>query len=201
MIYFHQPYWLVLWFFSVNEATGEEREDNVDSLICTERSGLVGDRRSSIFPSPIKRSIKNTYQVSDQGYQIQNEENRVFSISFLWGLTAQIFLSSTNTDARDTATSLSSLQGNTSTQNTMEPNNAASQAMNNVRQYPNTAKNKEETLNSDGSSEYQTPRMFAKNSKLHSYLARKSPNVVRLEKHCYTLYEVCFVGFLKWKII
>ena len=166
-------------------------------MICTERSGLVGDRRSSIFPSSVKKSINQTYQVSDQGYQIQNEENRVFSISFLWGLTAQIFLSSTNTDARDTATSLSSLQGNTSTQNTMEPNNAASQAMNNVRQYPNTAKNKEETLNSDGSSEYQTPRMFAKNSKLHSYLARKSPNVVRLEKHCYTLYEVCFVGFLK----
>jgi hypothetical protein len=93
-------------------------------------------------------------------------------------------------------TSPSNLQENSTTQNTMEPNNAASQAMNNVRQYPNTAKVKEETLNSDGSSEYQTPRMFAKNSKLHSYLARKSPNVVRLEKHCYTLYEVCFVGSL-----
>ena len=161
-------------------------------MICTERSGLVGDRRSSIFPSSIKRSIKNTYQVSDQGYQIQNEESRVFSISFLWGLTAQIFLSSTNTDVRDTATSPSNLQGNSTIQNTMEPNNAASQAMNNVRQYPETAKVKEEPLNSDGSSEYQTPRMFAKNSKLHSYLAKKSPNVVRLEKHCYTLYEVCF---------
>ena len=183
--------------FLVNEATGKEREDDVETLICTERSGLVGDRRSSIFPSSVKRSINNTNQVSDQGYQIQNEENRVFSISFLWGLTAQIFLSSTNTDARDTATSPSYIQGNSTTQDTMEPNNAASQAMNNVRQYPNIANNKEETLNSDGSSEYQTPRMFAKNSKLHSYLARKSPNVVRLEKHCYTLYEVCFVGFLK----
>ena len=196
MLYFHQPYWLVLWFFSVNEATGEEREDDVETLICTERSGLVGDRRSSIFHRSVKRNINNKYQVSDQGYQIQNEESRVFSISFLWGLTAQIFLSSSNTDVKDMETSPSNLQGNSTTQDTMEPNNAASQAMNNVRQYPNTAKNKEETQNSDGSSEYQTPRMFAKNSKLHSYLARKSPNVVGLEKHCYTLYEVCFVGFL-----
>ena len=122
---------------------------------------------------------------------------RVFSILFLWGLTTQIFLSSSNTDVRDTATSLSNLRGNSTIQNKMEPNNAPSQAMNNVRQYPETAKVKEAPLNSDGSSEYQTPRMFAKNSKLHSYLARKSPNVVRLEKHCYTLYEVCFVGFLK----
>ena len=182
--------------FLVNEATGEEREDDVETLICTERSGLVGDRRSSIFHRSVKRSINTKYQVSEQGYQIQNEENRVFSISFLWGLTAQIFLSSSNTDVKDMETSPSDLQGNPSTQNTMEPNNAASQAMNNVRQYPNTAQSKQETLNSDGSSEYQTPRMFAKNSKLHSYLARKSPNVVGLEKHCYTLYEVCFVGFL-----
>ena len=166
-------------------------------MICTERSGLVGDRRSSIFYRSVKRSINNKYQVSEQGYHIQNEENRVFSISFLWGLTAQIFLSSSNADVKDMKTSPSDLQGNTSTQNTMEPNNAASQALNNVRQYPETAKVKEETLNSDGSSEYQTPRMFAKKSKLHSYLARKSPNVVRLEKHCYTLYEVCLLGFLK----
>ena len=165
-------------------------------MICTERSGLVGDRRSSIFDRSVKRSINTKYQVSEQGYQIQNEENRVFSISFLWGLTAQIFLSSSNTDVKDMETSPSNLQGNSTTQDTMEPNNAASQAMNNVRQYPNTAQSKQQTLNSDGSSEYQTPRMFAKNSKLHSYLARKSPNVVGLEKHCYTLYEVCFVGFL-----
>ena len=187
---------MISLFFLVDEATGEEREDDVESLICTERSGLVGDRRSSIFHRSVKRSINNKYPVSEQGYQIQNEENRVFSISFLWCLTAQIFLSSSNTDVKDMETSPSTLQENSTTQNTMEPNNAASQAMNNVRQYPESAKVREEPLKSQGSSEYTTPRIFAKNSKLHSYLAKKSPNVVRLEKHCYTLYEVCFTGSL-----
>jgi hypothetical protein len=78
------------------------------------------------------------------------------------------------------------------TQNAMAPNNTtlASQALNQCRPDPANSQSKEEASNSPKSSEYSIPRMFIENSKLHAYLARKEPNLIRLEKRCYTLYEV-----------
>ena len=76
------------------------------------------------------------------------------------------------------------------TQNTMAPNNTtlASQAMNQFRPDPANSQKKEEAA--DSSTEYSIPRMFLEHSKLHAYLARKEPNLIRLEKRGYTLYEV-----------
>ena len=33
-------------------------------------------------------------------------------------------------------------------------------------------------------------RKFLENDVLHEYLARKAPNLIRLEERCYTLYDV-----------
>ena len=119
----------------------------------------------------------------------------------MWDLTIQIFMNnSTNSGLKIMTTSPNKLfpsslnsSPNTNlvaTQNAMAPNNTtlASQAI--IRPDPANSQKKEEDSDSNKSSEYSIPRMFIEHSKLHSYLARKEPNLIRLEKRCYTLYEV-----------
>ena len=125
----------------------------------------------------------------------------------MWDLTVQIFMSrspSFNSVLKTTMTTSpgklfqsSSLNSSpntnlVATQNTMAPNNTtlASEATNQFRPDPANSQKKEEASESNRSSEYSIPRMFIENSKLHSYLARKEPNLIRLEKPSYTLYEV-----------
>ena len=72
----------------------------------------------------------------------------------------------------------------------MAPNNTppASQALNQIR--PDHANPQNKEGNRSTSSEYSIQRKFLENSTLHTYLAKKAPNLIKLEKRCYTLYEV-----------
>merc|ERR1739846_21186 len=78
----------------------------------------------------------------------------------------------------------------------MAPNNTTSTSQTTIRPDPANSQKKEETT--DSCTEYSIPRMFLEHSKLHAYIARKEPNLIRLEnrqlitleERCYTLYDV-----------
>ena len=189
---------ITLSFFSVNEVIRREREENVETFVNTERSGLEGDRRSSIY----RRTSFNYYI----GNYNQNDENGRFgflSILHLWDLTIQIFVSTTNSVFTGMTTSPGKLTptlirnsspnyGLIVKQNTMPPNNTtlASQASNQLRANEPSTHQKEGNSNSAKSSEYSTLRTFLENDVLHMYLARKAPRMIRLEERSYTLYDV-----------
>ena len=194
MLYFS----LILYcFILVNEVIGQEREENVESFVNTERSGLEGDRRSSIY----RRNL-NFYPTNKD----QNDGHGIFgflSILNFWDLRIQILLSTKYSVGTGMTTSPGKLTPrlirNSSptcdsiiSQNAMPPNNTtlASQALNQVRANQASSNEKEGNSGSEKSSEYSTVRKFLENDVLHEYLARKAPNLIRLEERCYTLYDV-----------
>merc|ERR1712223_86125 len=61
---------------------------------------------------------------------------------------------------------------------------------NQVRSNPASQHEKEDSSSSSKSNEYSRVRTFLENDVLHEYLARRAPNLVRLEERSYTLYDV-----------
>ena len=185
--------------FSVYETVSQEREENVEAFVDTERSGLEADRRSSIYR-------RNSSNYPRDNYQIENGKPKI--LLQVWDLTIHIFMSTTHSVLKSMTTSpsehfpsLLNSSPNTnlvSNHSAMAPNNTTlnSQPTNQFRPHPANSQKKEEAT--DSTTEYSIPRMFLEHSKLHAYLARKEPNLIRLEnrqlitleERCYTLYDV-----------
>ena len=110
---------------------GREREENVESFVNTERSGLEGDRRSSIY----RRNL-NFYPTNKD----QNDGDGIFgflSILNFWDLRIQIYLSTkhsvpaglTTSPGKLTPRSMRNSSPNCDpiiSQNTMPPNSTSS---------------------------------------------------------------------------
>ena len=187
-----------------------EREENVESFVNTERSGLEGNRRGSIFRRNLLDSTSFDYYSRNNGKYDDYERQGFLSILLLWDLTIQIFVSKPNSVLSGMTTSPGKL---TSTfkrfsspscdsivnQNEMPPNNTnseASQALNQVRSNQASQHEKEDNSNYSKSNEYSRVRTFLENDVLHEYLARKAPNLIRLEERSYTLYDVSCLSYI-----
>ena len=185
-----------------------EREENVESFVNTERSGLEGNRRGSIFRRNLLDSTSFNYYSRNNGKYDEYDKQGFLSILLLWDLTIQIFVSKPNSVLSGMTTSpgklTSTFKRNSSpscdsivNQNEMPPNNTtleASQALNQVRSTQVSQHEKED--NSGKSNEYSRVRTFLENDVLHEYLARRAPNLIRLEERSYTLYDVSYIQFI-----
>ena len=203
-------------FFAVNEVIRREREENVESFVNTERSGLEGNRRGSIFRRNILDFTSLDYYSRNNGKYDEYDKQGFLSILLLWDLTIQIFVSKPNSVLSGMTTSpgklTSTFKRNSSpscdsivNQNEMPPNNTtleASQALNQVRSNQSSQDEKEDNSSSVKSNEYSRVRTFLENDVLHEYLARRAPNLIRLEERSYTLYDVsCLSYIISSKII